>query len=169
MSVFLGNSRYFMGDYIGFMNFLELCCQWKVETRMFLASWSQVGTWPFRVHPWRLRGLHPWWWDRDFWENNVWTWGGHVDLLLKNLITLPILIFYYIGLFLGNRFGHIWTHFVRYTGGFYHWLLLWRVRSLIQLICNLGKYIWELLNCCHVGFEDVRQWRLWCWVIQGMG
>ena len=38
MSVLLGNSRYLMGDCTGFMNFLELCCQFKVGTRIFIAS-----------------------------------------------------------------------------------------------------------------------------------
>ena len=36
MSVFLVNSRYLMGNYIGFSNFLELCCQFKVGDRFFL-------------------------------------------------------------------------------------------------------------------------------------
>ena len=169
MFVLLGNSRYFMGNCIGFRNFLEFCCQCKVGTRIILAYWSQVGAWPVRVHPWRLRKLHPWWWDRDLWENNVWAWGVHVDLMLKTWRTLPILIFYDIGMFWGNRFGHIWTHFVRYNGRFCHWLLLWRVCSLMQIICHLAKYVWELLNCDHLGVANVGKWRLGFWVLQGMG
>ena len=99
-----------MGNCIGLMSFLELCCQFKVGNRIILAYWSQVGTWTFRVHPWRSRRLHHCWWDRDLWKNNVWTWGGHVEILLKTWRTLPIVIFYDIGMLWGNRFGHIRTH-----------------------------------------------------------
>ena len=99
-------------------NLLELCHQCKVGNSIFLASGSQVGTWPFHVHPWRLHRLHPWWWDREFWENNVWTWKVNVEIMLKTCRTLSIIFFYDIGLLWGNRFGHIWMYFVRYNGLF---------------------------------------------------
>ena len=51
----------------------------------------------------------------------------------------------------------------------FHWLLLWRVCSLLKIICHLGKYIWELLNCDHLGVTDVGNWRFECWVLQCMG
>ena len=101
------------------MKFLELWCQCKVWNGIFIASWSQVVTWPFRVHPLRLHSLHPWWWYRDFRENNFWTLRVNVDLVLKTCIALPIIIFCYIGLYWGKRFGHIWTHFLRNNGGFF--------------------------------------------------
>ena len=72
-----------MVNCIGFMGFLELWCQCIKWHGVFLASWSQVGTWPSLVHPWRLQSLNPWWWYRDFRGNNYWTWWGHVDLVLK--------------------------------------------------------------------------------------
>ena len=161
-----------MGNCIGFSNFLELCCQFKVGNISFLASGSQVEIWPFCVHPWRLRRLHPWRWDRDVWDNNVWNWRGHVDILLKNWSTVPIIILYDIGLFRGNRFGHSRAHFVRYNGEFGHWLLLWRVYYLAQIVCNIGNIsescsiatIWESpmleIGACGAGF--FRAWANLC-------
>ena len=119
MSVLLGHSIYLMGNCIGFMNFIELWCQCKMWNWSFLASWSQVGTWPFRFHPWRFCSLHPWWRDRYFREDNVWTCRLHVDLVLKICRARLLIIFYDIGLYWGERFGHIWTHFLSYNGGFF--------------------------------------------------
>ena len=158
-----------MGNCIDFSNFLELCCQCKVWNRIFIASGSQVGTWTLRVHPWRLCRLNPWWWERDVWEIDVWTLRRHVDIPLNNCRTVPIIIFYDIGLLRGNMFGQSRMHFVKYNGRCGHWPLLWRVYSLMQIICNLGKYIWELLNCHHLGVANVRKWRLGFWGFQGMG
>ena len=119
MSVFLTHSIYLMGNCIGFMGYLALCCQCKKYNGSFLACWYKVGTWPSRVHPWRLRSMHPWWWDRDFRGNNDWTWRGHVDLVLKTCRVLPLIIFYDIGLYWRKRFFLIWMHFLRYNGGFF--------------------------------------------------
>ena len=51
----------------------------------------------------------------------------------------------------------------------FHWLLLWRVFSVLKIICHLGKYIGELHNCDHLGVVDVGKWCLGLWVLQGMG
>ena len=83
MPVFLGNSRNLMGNWICFAGFWALCCQCIPWPGIFIASWYQIGTGTSLVHPWRLRSVHPWWWDRDFRGNNYWTWWGHVDLVLK--------------------------------------------------------------------------------------
>ena len=108
-----------MGNCIGFMGFLEFCCQCKNWDGSFLASWSQVKTYPFRVHPWRLLSMHPWWWERDFRGNNAWTWKVHVDLVLKICRGLHLIIFYDIGLYWGKRFGPSWLHFLSYNGVFF--------------------------------------------------
>ena len=158
-----------MGNCIGFYNMLELCCQCKVGDRIFLATGSQVGPWSTRVHLWRLHKMHPWWWDRDVWDNDVWTWRGHVDIVLKNCRNVLIIIFCDIGLFRGNKFGQCWTHFVSYSGGFGHWLLLCRFYSLVHISCNLCKDTWELINRQHLEVFDVAKWCLECWVLQGMG
>ena len=89
MSVFLDHSIYLMGNCVGFSNLLELCWQCKVVDRIFLAAVSQVGAWPYHVHPCSLRMTNPWWWDRDVWENDVWTWRGHVDIVMKNVGLFP--------------------------------------------------------------------------------
>ena len=88
-------------------------------TGIFLASWYQVVDWPFCVHPWRLRSLHLLCCDRDFRGDNAWTWRGHVDLVLKNCRSRPLIIFYDIGMYWGERFGPIWVHFLRYNGTFF--------------------------------------------------
>ena len=157
-----------MGNFIYFMNFLELCCQCKMWNGIFLACWYKVGTWPSRVHPWRLRSMHPWWWYRYFRENNVWTWRVNVDLVLKTCIARPLIIFYYIGLDWGKRFDYMDALSE----------VQWRIFSLISVVEGLlfaenylppWKYIGESLNCDHLGVADVVKWRLGCWVIQGMG
>ena len=135
----------------------------------YLATGSQVKYWPSRVHPWRLHRMHPWWWDRDVWDKKVWTWRGHVEILLKTCRTFPIIVIYDNGLLQGNRFGQSWTHFVRYNGGFGHWLLLWKVYYLVKISCKLGKYIWEFINHYHLGVPNVGERHLGCWVLQGMG
>ena len=119
MPVFLGHSIYLIGNWIGFMVFFELCCQCIKWQGIFPASWYQIGTCPSLVHPWRLHSLHPWWWDRDFRGDNAWTWWGHVDLVLIICGFLLLIIFNDIGLYWGNRFGPIWTQFVRYNGLFF--------------------------------------------------
>ena len=119
MHVFLGHSRDFMGNCIGFMGLLALWCQCVKRQGIFLASWSQVGTWPSLVHPWRLRSLYHWWWYRDFRGDDAWTWWGHVDLVLKICRFLPLIIFNDIGMYWGKRFGPIWMHFLRYNGVFF--------------------------------------------------
>ena len=145
MSVFLGHSRDLIGNCIGFMNFLELCCQCKMWNGVFLASWYQVVTWPFRVHPWRLSVLHPWLWDRYLRENNVWTWMVHVNLVLKNFISRPLIIFYDTGLYWGKRFGHIWTHFVGYNCGFFTAFCFGGSVLFCKLSATL-KNIWEICS-----------------------
>ena len=142
MFVFLGHSRDLMRNWIGFMNFLDLFYQYKMWNRSFLDPWSQIGTWPFRVHPWRLRILNPWWQDRDFRENNFWTWRGHVDLVLKTCRARPLIIFYDIGLYWGKRFGHIWTHFLRYTGEFFT-VCCCGGSSLLCKLSAISENIWE--------------------------
>ena len=137
MSIFLGHSIDLMCNYISFIIFLELCCQCKMWNRSFLASWSEVGTWPFYVHYWRLRSLHPWWWDRDFGENNIWTLRGHVELLLKTCRALPLIIFYDIGIYWGKRFGHIWTHFLRYNVRFFTVFYYWGSALFLKLSATL--------------------------------
>ena len=119
MSLFLGHSIDLMGNCIGFMDFLELWCQCIKQNGSFLASWSQFGTRPFHVHPWRLHSLNPWWWDRDFRGNNALIWRGHMDLVMKTCRVLPLIIFYDIGKYWGKMFGPIWLHFLRYNGGFF--------------------------------------------------
>ena len=52
----------------------------------------------------RLRRTPPWWWYRDVWDNYVGTQRVHVDITVKIYRTLPIIIFYEVGLFWGNRF-----------------------------------------------------------------
>ena len=108
-----------MGNWIGFMGFLALCCQCIKWQGIFIASWSQIGTWNSLFHPWRLCSLHPWWWDRDLRGNNNWTYWGHMDFVLIICRFLPLLIFNDIGLYWGNRFSPIWMHFLRYNGGFF--------------------------------------------------
>ena len=169
MSVFLGNSRYLMFNWIYFMNFLELCCQCKVWSGVFLDYWYQVGTWTFHVHPCRLRSLHPWWWNRDFRENIVWTWGGHVDLLMKTCRALPKIISMILGCTEGRGLVIYGRTFWGTMADFFWWFLFCRVCSLLQIIYHIGKYIGELLNCGHLGVADVGKWRLGCWVPQGMG
>ena len=151
MSVLLVHSIYFIDNCIGFMSFLELWCQCKKWTGSVLASLSQVGTWPVCVHLWRLRSLHHWWRDWDVRGGNACTWRGHVELVLKACIALPLIIFYDIGLYCGERFGLIGTHFLSYNGDFFNCLLLWRVCSFLYIICHVGKYLVELLNCDHLG------------------
>ena len=76
-----------------------------------------------------------------------------MDISFKICGTVPIIIFYDIGLLRGNRFGPCWAHFLRDRGGFGYWLFLWRVKWLVQISCNLGKIpesfsiatIWESL------------------------
>ena len=149
MYLILVHSRYLMGNCIGFMSFMEFCCQWKRLNGSFIASWYQVGTWPFRVHPWRLRSLHPCKWYRDVRGNTAWTWRVHVGLVLKTCWALPS------SYFMTFRFGPIWTHFLRYHGEFFYCFLLWRVCSFLHIICHLEKYLGELLNCDHLGVADV--------------
>ena len=172
MSIFLGNPEYLMGNCVGFSNLLVLCCQCNVGYRVFIATGSQVGAWPSRVHPWRLRRTHPWWWDSEVWDYDFCTWKVHVDIALKTCRTVPIVVFYDIGLFRGNSFGQFWTHFVRYIGVFGRWLLLWRVYSLVQISCSLGEIpescsistIWKspMLENCAWGAGFCRAWaNLW--------
>ena len=157
MSVFLGHTIYLMCNWIGFMNFLELCCQWKIWNGIFLASWSQAGTWTFCVHPWRLRSMHPWWWDMTFRWNNALTWRGHMELVMKTCRGLPLTILYDIGMYWGKRFGPIWTNFLRYNGGFCHCLLLegllfslnylspWKISGIVsQLRPFRSRWCWKM-------------------------
>ena len=46
------------------------------------------------------------------------------------------------------------------NAGCFHCLLLWRVCSFLKIICHLGKYMGELLNCYHLGVAAVGKWRL---------
>ena len=169
MSVFLGHSINLMGNWIGFSGFLALCCQCIMWPGVFLDSWSQIRTCPPPVHPWRLRSIHHWWWDRDFKGNNAWPRWGHVDLVLIIYRFLPLLIFNDIGLYWGNIFSPPWLHFLRYNGEFLLWLLLWRVCCDLHIIGRLGKYLGKLLYCDHLGVADVGKWRLRCWGFQGIG
>ena len=169
MSVLLGHSQDFMGNQFSFMGFLALCCQCMNCQGIFLASWYQIGTWTFLVHPWRLRSLHPWWWDREFRSNNDWIWWEHVDLVLIICRFIPLIIFNVIGLYWGNRFGPIWMQFMRCNGWFFHWLLSWRVCCVLRIIFHLGKYLGKFLYCNYLGVADVGKWHLRCWVYQGIG
>ena len=146
MSVFLDHSKDLMGNCIGFMVFLELCCQCIKWNGIFIASWSKVGTWPYFFHPWMLLSLHPWWWDRDFRGNYAWTWWGHVDLVLKICRFLPLIIFNYIGLYWGKMFGPIGMHFLRYNGGFFHCLLFWGSALFFTLSASLEN----ILESCSI-------------------
>ena len=93
----------------------------------------------------------------------------HMDIALKTCRTVPIIIFYDIVMFQGNRFGQFWIHFVRYNGWFDHWMLLCRVYYLVRIICNLGKYTWELLISYHLAVTNVGNGTWGYWVLQGMG
>ena len=169
MPVFLGQSRNLMGNLIGFMVFLEMCWQCITWPGFFLASWSQIGTWPSLVHPWRLSSVHPWWWDRDFRGNNAWPWWVNVDFVLIICRFLTLLIFNGIGMYWENIFSPPWLHFLRYNGGFLLWLLLWRICCALHIIGRLGKYLVKLLYCNYLGVADVGKLRLRCWVFQGIG
>ena len=145
------------------MNFLELCCQCKVGNWIFLAPWSQVVTWPSLVHPWRLRSLHPWWWERNFRENNIWTWRVYVDFVLKTCRALTIIIFNDIGLYWGKWFGHIWTHFLRYNGGFFSGFLC----GGSDLCCKLSATLKIYLRVAKLGLFGSR--RCWKMALEVMG
>ena len=169
MYVLLGHSRYLMGNCIGFISFLEFCCQckkWKREfSCLLISSWNLALPCP----PLEVAQSAPLVVVQGLQGDNYCTWRGHVELVLKTCRGLPFIIFYDIGLFWGKRFGPRWLHFLRYNGVFYHCLLLWRVCSFLHIICHLGKYMGSLLNCDHLGVSDVDRCRLGCWVLQVMG
>ena len=58
---------------------------------------------------------------------------------------------------------------MKYNGGFFHWLLLWRVCCALPIICHLVKYLGKLHYYEYLGVVDVGKWRLRFWVFQGIG
>ena len=119
MPLFLDHYIDLTGNWIGLMGFLALCCQCITWPGIFLASWSQIGTWSSLFLPWRLHSVHPWWWDRDFRGNNCCTWWGHVDLGLIICRFLPLLVLNDIGMCWWNRFSPPLLHLMRYNSGFF--------------------------------------------------
>ena len=95
-----------------FLRFLWNCAVNTYRGRgFFIVFLSQIGTWPSLVHPWRLRSVHPWWWDMEFRVNNVWPWWRNVDLVLIIWRFLPLFIFSDIDMYWGNIFSLSWLHF----------------------------------------------------------
>ena len=151
------------------MGFLALCCQCITWPGIFLASCSQIGTFPYLVHPWRLRSVYYWWWDRESRGDTDSTWWGNVYLVLIICRLLTLLIFNDIVLYWGDRFSPPWLHFLRYNSVFFLWLLLWRVCCALHIIGRIGKYLGKFLYCDYLGVTDVGKWRLRFWVFQGVG
>ena len=62
-----------------------------------------------------------------------------MDISLKIWRTVPIIIFYDVGLFQGNRFGLCWAHFMRDMRGFGYWLFFLSYNGWCRLTATLEK------------------------------
>ena len=75
----------------------------------------------------------------------MWPWWGPVDLVLEVCWFLPLFIFNDIGLWWGDIFSLSWLQCIRYTGGCFFCLLLWRVFRALSIISRLVEYLGQFL------------------------